>query len=64
MGWAGPPAPFQAAVGNDEIHYYIGGPGGGPGGDTDSTSAQIAAWVEANYPATTVGGQTVYDLIA
>ena len=46
-----------------EIHYYIGGgQGGGPGGGTDSTSAQIAAWVEANYPATTVGGQTVYDL--
>jgi 4-amino-4-deoxy-L-arabinose transferase-like glycosyltransferase len=68
-GWSGSdaavtPAQFQAAVANGEIHYYIGGPGGGPGGDSDSTSAQIAAWVEANYPATTVGGQTVYDLTA
>jgi len=64
-GWAGPPAPFQAAVANGEIHYYVGGgQGGGPGGSSDSTSAQIAAWVAANYPATTVGGQTVYDLTA
>ena len=35
---------------------------GGPGGDSDSTSSQIAEWVAANYTATTVGGQTVYDL--
>ena len=35
-----------------------------PGGATDSTSAQIAAWVAANFTATTVGGQTVYDLTA
>jgi alpha-mannosidase len=69
-GWSGSdaavtPAQFQAAVANGEIHYYIGGgQGGGPGGDSDSTSAQIAAWVEANYPAMTVGGQTVYDLTA
>ena len=34
------------------------------GGTAESTSAQIAAWVAANYPATTVGGQTVYDLTA
>ncbi len=27
-----------------------------------STSAQIAAWVQANFTATAVGGQTVYDL--
>ena len=33
-----------------------------PGGDSDSTSSQIAEWVAANYTATTVGGQTVYDL--
>ena len=35
---------------------------GGVGGDSDSTSSQIAEWVAANYTATTVGGQTVYDL--
>jgi len=65
-GWSGSdaavtPTQFQAAVANGEIHYYIGG---GPGESSDSTSAQIAAWVAANYPATTVGGQTVYDLTA
>jgi len=69
-GWSGSDAAvtlarFQAAVADGEIHYYVGGDqGGGPGGDSDSTSAQIAAWVAANYPATTVGGQTVYDLTA
>ena len=64
-GWSGSdaavtPAQFQAAVANGEIHYYVGG----QGGSSESTSAQIAAWVAANYPATTVGGQTVYDLTA
>ena len=68
-GWSGSDAAvtlarFQAAVADGEIHYYVGGQGGGPGGGSDSTSAQIAAWVEANYTATTVGGQTVYDLTA
>ena len=68
-GWSGSDAAvtlaqFQAAVANGEIHYYIGGgQGGGPGESSDSTSAQIAAWVAANHP-TTVGGQTVYDLTA
>lgn len=33
--------------------------GGGPGGDS---SNEIAAWVEASFRATTVGGTTVYDL--
>ena len=63
-GWSGSDAAvtlaqFQAAVANGEIHYYVGGGQGGPGESSDSTSAQIAAWVAANYPATTVGGQTV-----
>jgi hypothetical protein len=67
-GWSGSDAAvtlarFQEAVAQGQIHYYIGGgQGGGPGGAADSTSAQIAAWVQANYPATTIGGQTVYDL--
>jgi len=69
-GWSGSDAAvtlarFQAAVADGEIHYYVGGgQSGGPGGGSDSTSAKIAAWVAANYPATTVGGQTVYDLTA
>jgi 4-amino-4-deoxy-L-arabinose transferase-like glycosyltransferase len=71
-GWSGSDAAvtleqFQAYVADGQITYYVGGgqgggPGGGPGGDSDSTSSRVAAWVAANYPATTVGGQTVYDL--
>jgi 4-amino-4-deoxy-L-arabinose transferase-like glycosyltransferase len=66
-GWSGSDsavtlAQFQEYVAQGRIQYFIGGQGGGPGGATDSTSAQIAAWVVANYPATSVGGQTVYDL--
>lgn len=73
-GWGGSDAAvtleqFQADVADGQITYYIGrgqggGPGGGPGGDSDSTSSQIAEWVTANCAATTVGGQTVYDLRA
>jgi hypothetical protein len=69
-GWGGSDSAvtleqFQAYVASGEISYYIGGgQGGGPGGDSDSTSSQIAEWVAANYTATTVGGQTVYDLQA
>jgi hypothetical protein len=70
-GWNGnDPSPtlaqFQTYAAAGQIHYYIagGGMGGGRGGQGDDTtaSAQIAAWVAANYPATTVGGTTVYDL--
>jgi 4-amino-4-deoxy-L-arabinose transferase-like glycosyltransferase len=63
-GWSGSdPAPtldeFKAYVAAGEIEYYIdGGRGGGPGGG----SSEITAWVTANYTATTVDGQTVYDL--
>jgi 4-amino-4-deoxy-L-arabinose transferase-like glycosyltransferase len=69
-GWGGSDAAvtleqFQAYVADGQITYYIGGgQGGGPGGDADSTSSQIAEWVAASYTATTVGGQTVYDLQA
>jgi 4-amino-4-deoxy-L-arabinose transferase-like glycosyltransferase len=67
-GWGGSDSAvtleqFQADVASGQISYYIGGgQGGGPGGDSDTTSSQIAEWVAANYTATTVGGQTVYDL--
>jgi hypothetical protein len=69
-GWSGSDpavslAQFQQLVADGEVHYYVGGgQGGGPGGSEDGTSAQIAAWVQATYTATTVGGQTVYDLTA
>ena len=63
-GWSGSdPAPtldeFKAYVAAGEIKYYIeGGRGGGPGGG----SSEITSWVTANFTATTVDGQTVYDL--
>lgn len=70
-GWSGSDAAvtlaqFQSDVAAGKIHYYIGGGnqmGGGQSG-SDSTSSQIATWVEAHFTATTVGGQTVYDLTA
>jgi 4-amino-4-deoxy-L-arabinose transferase-like glycosyltransferase len=39
-----------------------GGPGGGGPGGNSGASAQIRTWVQQHYAATTVGGQTVYDL--
>ncbi len=69
-GWSGSDgavtlAQFQADVAAGDIHYYVGGgQGGGPGVGSDTTSAQIAAWVQASFTSTTVGGQTVYDLTA
>jgi 4-amino-4-deoxy-L-arabinose transferase-like glycosyltransferase len=55
---------FQRYVAEDKIHYFLGG--GGPGGmqadgGADS-AAEIAAWVQETYQATTIGGVTVYDL--
>ncbi|WP_409497201.1 glycosyltransferase family 39 protein [Amycolatopsis sp. cmx-11-12] len=64
-GWSGQdPAPtlaeFQRYVANGEITYYVeGGRGGGPGGGSD----EIGDWVAANFAATTVGEQTVYNLL-
>jgi 4-amino-4-deoxy-L-arabinose transferase-like glycosyltransferase len=61
-GWNGSdPAPtldeFKAFVATGKVSYFVAG--GGRGGDNE-----ISAWVAANFEATTVGGQTVYDLIA
>jgi len=69
-GWSGSDsavtlAEFQQLVADGQVQYYIGGgQGGDMGGGSDSTASQIAEWVQANYPATTVGGQPVYDLTA
>jgi len=64
-GWSGSdPAPtldeFKQYVANGQITYYVDGGrgGGGPGGG----SSDITSWVTANFTATTVDGQTVYDL--
>ena len=59
-------AQFQQYVRDGKIHYFIAS-GGGPGSGSASSSAssnaaQIAAWVQQNFAATSVGGVTVYDL--
>jgi 4-amino-4-deoxy-L-arabinose transferase-like glycosyltransferase len=65
-------AQFQAWAAQGQVHYFLSG-GDGPGGHHggrdggrrgDGVSEQISAWVTAHYPATTVGGYTVYDLTA
>ncbi|UVI37185.1 ArnT family glycosyltransferase [Brevibacterium spongiae] len=63
-------AQFKQLVAEGKIHYYIGSGSSGqsPGGaDSGSSSAQIAAWVEANFEATTVDSVdsvALYDLSA
>ncbi|MEC3982252.1 glycosyl transferase, partial [Amycolatopsis sp. H20-H5] len=63
-GWSGTdPAPtlaeFQQYVANGDVKYFVdGGRGGGRGGG----SSEITTWVTATFTATTVDGQTVYDL--
>jgi 4-amino-4-deoxy-L-arabinose transferase-like glycosyltransferase len=58
-------AQFKAYVAAGKIHYFIGGGSvGGGGNSSGSSSSQIAAWVQQNYSATTLGGTTVYDLTA
>jgi 4-amino-4-deoxy-L-arabinose transferase-like glycosyltransferase len=56
---------FQQYVADGLIHYYIGGAaaGGfaGARGGSD-VAAEIASWVEATFPAQTIGGVTLYDL--
>ena len=52
---------FQQYVANKEIHYFIAGGMGRMGGSAGA-SAQIVAWVEANFHATDVDGVQVYDL--
>jgi hypothetical protein len=63
----GDPAPslaaFQKYVADGDVRYFVSGGGGGGGGGGQGNS-EIATWVAANYTATTVGGQTVYDLQA
>lgn len=58
---------FQHYVADHQIHYLIlnNDVGGfrGPGFDQNNSSAQIEAWVKANYPSSTVGDVLVYDLM-
>ena len=58
-------AQFQQYVQEGKIHYFIGGAGlGGRSNGGSSVSAEIAAWVAANYTAQTIGNTTLYDLSA
>ncbi|MFG2038083.1 glycosyltransferase family 39 protein [Dactylosporangium sp. NPDC048998] len=58
-------AQFQQYVQQGKIHYFIGGSGfGGRSNGGSSVSAEIAAWVEANYTPQTIGNTTLYDLTA
>jgi 4-amino-4-deoxy-L-arabinose transferase-like glycosyltransferase len=63
-------AQFKAYVAAGQIHYFIGGSGlggnslGGNSTGGSDAAQQIATWVSQNYPATTIGGTTVYDLTA
>ncbi|MFV0458794.1 MAG: glycosyltransferase family 39 protein [Actinomycetales bacterium] len=53
---------FQQLVADGEIHYFVGGSGFGGSNGGASDSAQIAAWVNSTFTATTIDGTTVYDL--
>ncbi|WP_040799209.1 glycosyltransferase family 39 protein [Nocardia higoensis] len=53
---------FQQYVRDGEIHYFLGGGRGGPGGSTESESSRISDWVVQNFTALEVDGVTVYDL--
>jgi 4-amino-4-deoxy-L-arabinose transferase-like glycosyltransferase len=56
---------FQQYVAEHRIHYFLSGGIGGGGFNANGgsrTAQQIAAWVTANFTATTVGGVTLYDL--
>lgn len=48
-------AEFQRYVADGQIHYFVADGMGRGGGD-------IADWVAVHFSATTIGGQTVYDL--
>lgn len=63
------PAPtleqFKQYVAEKKIHYFLGTGMGGFGGRSTGGSgdaAEIAAWVQETFTATTVGGATVFDL--
>ena len=57
-------AVFQQYVADGEVHYFLGGGGFGGANGGSSVTSEIAAWVSANFTATTIDGTTVYDLTA
>jgi hypothetical protein len=52
---------FQEYVRQGRIHYFLGG-GGFQANGGSRAAQQIASWVQSTFTATTIGGQTVYDL--
>ncbi len=54
-------AQFEQYVADGQIHWFVGGTVGQSNGGS-SSSSEIAAWVEANFPSTEVDGVTLYDL--
>jgi 4-amino-4-deoxy-L-arabinose transferase-like glycosyltransferase len=56
------PAQFEQYVAQGRIHYFIGSGTGMRSSGGSNSSAEIAAWVQQNFTATTVGSVTVYDL--
>ena len=66
-GWnGGDPYPtlaqFQDMVSKGEISYFISGGGMGGGFGGRGGNSEVAAWVQANFQAQTVGNSTVYAL--
>jgi hypothetical protein len=66
-GWnGGDPYPtlaeFQDMVAKGEISYFIEGGMGGGGMGGRGGNSEVAAWVQANFQAQTVGNSTVYQL--
>jgi hypothetical protein len=57
-------AQFQDDVAAGRIHYLIGGGTGMRSSGGSEAAQEIAAWVQSNFTASTVGGTTVYDLSA
>ncbi len=56
-------AGFQSYVRSGQVHYFLGdGAMSSSGTGGSDAAARIAAWVAANYPATTVDGVAVHDL--
>ncbi|TCJ38537.1 glycosyltransferase family 39 protein [Parafrankia sp. BMG5.11] len=53
---------FKQYVADGRIHYFIGGGGFGGQNGGSQASSDIAAWVAANFTATTVDGTTLYNL--
>lgn len=55
---------FTKLVSDGQVRYFIAGSIGGRQNGGSDAAAEIQAWVEQNFTATTVGSSTVYDLQA